>query len=86
MRETEAQLDTWGAEIARRAAELAPAERKVRFAILLHIDELKILHAIASARFAALLAAIPGGQADLEREFTEAWTELAAAVDKPLPH
>lgn len=86
MRETEAQLETWGAEIARRADILAPADRKVRFAVLQHVDELKILHATACARFADLTAAGAGGQADLEREFTEAWNELAAAVGIPLPN
>ncbi|MFO7609707.1 MAG: hypothetical protein R6X35_11035 [Candidatus Krumholzibacteriia bacterium] len=86
MRETEAQLETWGAEIARRAAVLAPVARKVRFAVLQHVDELKVLHAVARARFAALTAADAEGQDDLEQEFIEAWNELAAAVGKPLPH
>ena len=85
MRETEAQLDTWGAEIDRRAAVLAPTDRKVRFAVLQHVDELKVLHATALARLAALRAIAAGEQPDLEKDFAEAWDELAAAVGKPLP-
>jgi hypothetical protein len=83
--ETESQLDIWGVEIDRRAAVLAPVDRIVRFAVLQHIDELKILHATARARFAPLTAIAAGERADLEKDFADAWNELAIAVGKPLP-
>ncbi|MFH2051973.1 MAG: hypothetical protein ABIK96_05850 [bacterium] len=85
MRETEAQLEAWSEEIDRRAAVLAPIDRMVRFAALQHIDELKVLHATARARLAALRAMAAGEQPDLEKDFAVAWNELAAAVGKPLP-
>mgnify|MGYP001259511453 CR=1 FL=1 len=84
-RETEVQLEIWGAQIDRWAVDLATVDREVRFAALQHLDELKILHATARATFASLTAAAAGEQADLERDFTEAWNELAAAVGKALP-
>lgn len=84
-RRTRAQFEVWGEEIERRAAVLTTVDREVRFAALQHVDELKILHATARASFAALTESAAGEQDGLEEEFTAAWNELAAAVDRPLP-
>jgi len=82
--EIEAQLEIWRVEIEARVVALATVDRAVPFDVLHHVDELKILLATARARFAAL-AASTGAQSGLEEEFTAAWTELAAAVGRPMP-
>lgn len=83
--ETEARLKLWSTEIERRAAALGHDGGRVRFAALQHVDELKVLHAIALARFDALRSDAGGNRSAAEAELTVACNELAAAVSLPMP-
>jgi len=80
----EAQLERWSARIDQLAAKSQAAGVQPGFDGLIHVDELKVLHAIAKAKLKELMTAKGGaGQIQLEVEMMVAWEELRAAFEKP---
>jgi hypothetical protein len=87
----EAQLRLWASKIAHLAAKIQVAGVRTRFETLVHIDELKALHAIAESKLIAFKAAAPAATARdsqrtrLRTEMERAWNELDAAINNPRP-
>jgi hypothetical protein len=81
----EAQLKRWGLKIDRLAAKTEIVGVKTGFDTLMHIDELKALHAIAKAKLLELKAAGDKSRARLETEMTNAGNDLEAAINRPMP-
>jgi hypothetical protein len=76
-----AQLEHWGLRIRELSDQVPGARARVRFDDLLHLDELKALHAVARTKLDALRAATGPQRTALEVEVQEAWSELAAAFE-----
>ena len=85
VRKTEAQFALWGEEIRRRESRLVTPGREVRFAAVLHVDELRVMLATARAGFEALKAEPTASREPLTAEFDQACEELAAAIDQRMP-
>jgi len=81
----EAQLKRWGLKIDRLAAKAEIVGIKTGFDTLMHIDELKALHAIAEAKFLEFKVAGDASRARLETEVTHAGNDLEAAINRPMP-
>ena len=77
-----AQLERWGLKIRELSDQMPRARAIVRFDDLLHLDELKALHAITQTKFDAFKAATGPERAVLEVELQDAWAELAAAFER----
>lgn len=76
----EAQLRLWSVEIDNLVAKTQVPGVQVGFDALMHIDELKALHAIAQSKCDKLRAAGDAGRARLKAEMESACTELDAAL------
>jgi hypothetical protein len=81
----EARLKRWGLKIDRLAAKAEIAGVKTGFDTLMHIDELKALHAIAEAKLLEFKLAGDTSRARLETEMTNAGEDLEAAINRPMP-
>ena len=81
----ETQLRLWGLKIDRLAAQTEIPGVQAGFDTLMHIDELKALHAIAEATLLEFKGAGDGSRARLETEMTNAGKDLEAAFKKPMP-
>ena len=81
----ETQLRLWGLKIDRLAAKTEIAGAQIGFDTLMHIDELKALHAIAEAKLLELKGAGDTSRARLETEMTNAGKDLEAAFNQPVP-
>jgi hypothetical protein len=81
----EAQLKRWGLKIDRLAAKTEIVGVQTGFDTLMHIDELKALHAIAEAKLLEFKVAVDTSRARLETEMTDAGNDLEAAFKKPMP-
>jgi hypothetical protein len=81
----ETQLRLWGLKIDRLAAQTEIPGAQAGFDTLMHIDELKALHAIAEAKLLEFKGAGDGSRARLETEMTNAGKDLEAAFKKPMP-
>jgi hypothetical protein len=79
----EAQLKLWGVKIHELAAKTEKAGAHTRFDALVHIDELKALHAIAQSKLDDYKAAGDTEKPRLESEMRSAWDELDAAFRMP---
>lgn len=79
----ESQLQRWGLKIDRLAAKAQMAGGPVGFDTLLHIDELKALHAIAQAKLDELRAGPETQRARRKAELKRACDDLDAAFLKP---
>jgi hypothetical protein len=85
LKQMEGQLRAWSVEIDRLMALTQMSGVRAGFDSLIHVDELKALHAIARAKLDEFVAAGTGDRARLEDELERAWSELAAAFKKPMP-
>jgi hypothetical protein len=83
LEQMEAQLKVWRLKIDRLAVKTDGVQTS--FDTLLHIDELKALHAIAQSKFIQFKAAGDPSRARLETEMTNAWKDLEATFKKPIP-
>jgi hypothetical protein len=81
----EARLKSWGLKIGRLAAKAEIVGVKTGFDTLMHIDELKALHAIAEAKLLEFKLAGDASRARLETEMTNAGEDLEAAINRPMP-
>jgi hypothetical protein len=81
----EAQLKLWGLKIDRLAAKTEIAGVQTGFYTLMHIDELKALHAIAEAKLLEFKVAGETSRARLETEMKNAGKDLEAAFKNPMP-
>ncbi len=81
----EAQLKRWSVRIDDLAAKTQVAGMHPGFNALIYVDELKVLHAIALAKFNQFKAEEDSRRARLEAEMKCAWDELAAAFDRQMP-
>jgi hypothetical protein len=77
-----AQLERWSLRISELSDRMPHARAVVRFDDVLHLDELKVLHAIAQTKFDAFQAAAGPERAALEVEVQDVWAELAAAFER----
>jgi hypothetical protein len=87
----DAQLRLWASRIDHLATRMQLAGVRTRFETLVHIDELKALHAIAESKLIAFkAAALAVAARDTQRthlrtEMERAWNELDAALNNPRP-
>lgn len=81
----EARLKVWGLEIDKLAARTQAAGARARFEDIMHVDELKALHAIACSKLDELRGARGSKQARLKAEMEGVWSDLAAAFAGPTP-
>jgi len=81
----EAQLKRWGLKIDRLAAQTEIPGVKAGFDTLMHVAELKALHAIAEATLLEFKLAGDTCRARLETEVTNARNDLEAAINRPMP-
>ena len=79
-----AQLEFWSLRIDHLAARTQMSGGEPSFAALVHIDELKAMHAIAQAKFDALRAGGALERVRLEVELKRAVNDLAVAIKDPL--
>jgi hypothetical protein len=85
VKKMEAQLTQWRSKIDKLAARVPAAGGEPRFDALLHIDELKALHAIAQARFDEFKAAKDAERQRCQDVMNRAWNELEGAFKNPRP-
>jgi hypothetical protein len=78
-----AQLKLWSTKIHGIAEQAQKAGARTRFEDLVHVDELKALHAIAQSKFDQFGAAGKPERARLRSELKRAWNELDAAFKDP---
>lgn len=83
MEKTTAQLALWGLRINNLAARAQLAGAQPSFDALMHVDELKALHAIAAAKLAEFKAQAGPGRRRLEAELKRALNDLEVALEKP---
>ena len=76
----EAQLKLWGLKIRRLAAKTETAGVQTGLDTLMHIDELKVLHAIAEAKVLEFKVAGDADRARLETEVTNAGKDFESAL------
>jgi hypothetical protein len=81
----EAQLEVWNSKIDRLAARTQKAGDRARFEDLMHIDELKALHAIAQSKLEEFRTAQATQRARLEAEIKTALEDLKAAFKNTKP-
>lgn len=81
----EAQLSLWMLKINNLATGIQKAGVRAGFDAVMHIDELKGLHAIAQSKLIAFRNAGASTRADLEGELKRAWNDLDAAMKTPVP-
>jgi hypothetical protein len=81
----EAQLKAWGLKINQLVAQTHASGVKAGLDSLMHVDELKALHAIAQAKLNEFTAQEIADRDRLRSELEKAWEELDAAFKKPLP-
>ncbi len=81
----EAQLNLWSLKIDDLASKTQVAGVQVGFDALIHVDELKALHAIAQSKLDEFRAAGDTERARLKAEMKSAWNELDAAFKNPRP-
>ncbi len=80
----DAQLERWSMRIDQLAAKSQTTGVQPGFEALIHVDELKALHAIAKAKLKECRAANGGtSRVQLEVEMMVAWEDLRAAFEKP---
>jgi hypothetical protein len=82
MQDRIAQLERWGLMIRELSDQVLGAGGMARFDDLLHVDELKALHAIVQTKFDAFRVATGPERAVLEIEVQDAWIDLAAAFER----
>lgn len=82
MQDRIAQLERWGLRIRELSDQVLGTGALARFDDLLHVDELKVLHAIAQTRFDAFRVATGPERTVLEIKMQDAWIDLAAAFDR----
>jgi hypothetical protein len=75
----EGQLRIWSVEIDGLVARTQRPGIQAGFDALMHIDELKALHAIAQSRLDEFRAVGEAGQPGLKAEMESAWHELDTA-------
>jgi hypothetical protein len=78
----EAQLKLWSLKINALAAKTQTAAVPARWDSLMHIDELKALHAIAQSKLIEYKA-VRETRPRLKAEMKSAWSELDAALQRP---
>jgi hypothetical protein len=78
----EAQLKLWSLKIKALAAKTQIVATPVRFDSLMHIDELKALHAIAQSKLLEYKA-VRDTSRRLKAEMEKAWNDLDAALQGP---
>lgn len=81
----EGQLMRWQSRIEVLTDRIPASGAATRFDVLTYLDELKILHATARAKFDEFRSARSGDRAHLEHEMNVAWDELEAAFRSPRP-
>lgn len=77
-----AQLMRWRKSIDLMEEKAHAPGRPVGFETLLHIDELKALHAVAQSRLDELAASVAMDRAPLELETKTAFSQLSAALEQ----
>ena len=85
MEEMEAQLEIWSLKIDKLVAKTQRAGVQARFEVLMYVDELKALHAIAQSKLSACKAVEDTRRTHLEGEMQSAWGDLVAAFKNPMP-
>ncbi len=81
----EAHLRVWRTQIDELASRTQRPGAQAQFDSLMHVDELKALHAIAQSKFDAYRAAGGAERAIIKHELKRAWDELEAAFKDPKP-
>jgi len=81
----EAQLKLLSSKIEHLVARSQIAGVPARFDTLMHIDELKALHAIGLAQLTAYKAADGTKQARIRDEMERSWNDVENAVKRRLP-
>jgi len=81
--ERETQLGLWRAKIDGLAARTLLTNVQAGFDAHMYLDELKVLHAIAQAKFDELRAAGARQRPRLEAEVKVAWKDLESALGNP---
>ncbi len=79
----EDQLKLWEAQIHRLAVKTQMAGVQAGFDSLAYIDELKVLQAIAQAKFAEFRVGRETDRKRLKAEMKSAWKDLEAALQSP---
>lgn len=74
-----AQLERWGSKIDRLADKNQMSCRRATFEALTHVDELKVLLAIAQSKFDELGTVEDRDRGRLHAELRTAWNDLEAA-------
>jgi hypothetical protein len=74
-----AQLKLWSSQIDGLSAKTQMPGGRAGFDDLMHVDELKALHALAQSRFDQFRAAGDAERESLETEMQSAWNELDGA-------
>ena len=77
------KLRLWGLKIENLAAKTTRAGDRARFDNLMHIDELKALHAIAQSKFDELRSGETTDRTRLETEVESTLNELADVFRRP---
>ena len=85
MEEMEVQLNVWSLKIDKLVAKTQRAGVQARFEVLMYIDELKALHAIAQSKLSECKVVEDTRRARLEAEMQSAWGDLDAAFKNPMP-
>ena len=80
------QLDDWVVKIEERTARYTKPGARLRFDVVMYLDELKGLYAVARSELDAYLGA--GGEERTRRAhgLQIAWDELAVAMERRPPH
>lgn len=85
VKKMEAQLARWNEKIEQRAVRCLQKGGPVSFEALMHVDELKALHAIATAKLGELRAAGNADRKRIEAEMRSAGNDVAAALKRTMP-
>lgn len=81
----ETQLKVWSMKIDHLVAVTGLPGVETGFDVHMHIDELKVLHAIASSKLDRMRMAQDGDRIHMAAELASAWEDLEIAFKKPMP-
>ena len=79
-----AQLKLWGLEIDDLVARTQLSGKPCSFDTIMHLDELKALHAVAQLKFDNFVEGADSEKARTWPELDEAWNDLVIAFKKPI--
>jgi hypothetical protein len=85
MEDLGAQLKRWSLKIDRLVDKTQMDGVRPRYAVVLYVDELKALHAVAQSKFDEFRAAGQAERTGLRAGMRSAWDDLEAAFKKPMP-